>query len=205
LAIEDIKVIYDFISKEESNELVEYQKYLTNNNLWDVGSKDGDPHGQWSNRFINAGNLTIENKGLGKEYDLKILNMLVNIRKKIRNEIMTQYNLNKPVYADSLNLIKWPHGYVQPAHSDFENLGGQPHIYNWRQIGCVLYLNDDFDGGDIHFPQHGVSIPVKPGMLAFFPGDVHHMHGVHRVLNGTRYTISSFWTEFEVHKDNLEQ
>jgi hypothetical protein len=205
MAIEDIKVIHNFISKEECNELVEYQKYLTDNNLWDVGSKDGDPLGQWSNRFINAGSLALEAKGLGKEYDLNVLNILISIRKRIRNEIMTQYNLDKLVYADCLNLIKWPHGYVQPAHSDFENLGGQPHIYNWRQIGCVLYLNDDFDGGQIHFPQHGVSIPVKPGMLAFFPGDVHHMHGVHRVLNGTRYTISSFWTEFERHKDNLEQ
>jgi len=204
MAKEDIIVIHDFIKKEEIDLFINYQKYLDTNGLWDMGDSTGDPYSQWSNRFMGAANLKSIGKGLGTPYDIDIFNKLVNLRTRIKHEIMKVYNLDV-VYADSLNLIKWPHGYVQPAHSDFENYGLEPHVYNWRQVGCVLYLNDDFEGGDIHFPQHGISIPVKPGMLAFFPGDVHHSHGVKRVLNGTRYTISSFWTEYANHEDKLEQ
>lgn len=204
MAIEDIKVFHNFISEEENNILLDYEKYLDENKLWDIGDTKGDPLGQWTNRFMGAQSLKYPEKGFAKPNDMKVLNLLIDIRKRIKAKILEEYKLDK-IYADSLNIIKWPHGYVQPAHSDYENYGGEPHIYNWRQIGCVLYLNDNFEGGEIHFPQHGVAIPVKPRMLAFFPGDVNHAHGVKRVLNGTRYTISTFWTEYERHKDGLDQ
>lgn len=202
MAKEDIVVIHNFLTEDEVQAVLNYEKYLDEYSLWDHGDKVGDPLSQWSDRFLGAVNLRYEQKGFGKPSDLKMLDLLISIRKRIKEEIKKAYNLDN-VYADSLNLIKWPHGYVQPAHSDYENFGLEPHIYNWRQVGCVVYLNDDFDGGNIHFPQHGVSIPVKPGMLAFFPGDVHHAHGVERVLNGSRYTLSSFWTEHAEHADNL--
>lgn len=204
MAKEDIIVIHDFIGQEDIDTFLTYEKYLDTNGLWDVGDSAGDPFSQWSNRFIGASTLVSKNRGLASPYDIEVFNKLVDLKEKIKNEIMNVYKLDV-VYADSLNLIKWPHGYIQPVHSDFENYGLEPHVYNWRQVGCVLYLNDNFDGGDIHFPQHGVSIPVKAGMLAFFPGDVHHSHGVQRVLNGTRYTISSFWTEHASHNDVLRK
>lgn len=204
MAIEDIKVFHNFISEEENSAILEYEKYLDEKGLWDGGNKDIDPFSQWSDRFLGAQKLLASHLGFGTEKDLEILDLLVSIRKRIRLKILEEYNINE-IYADSLNLIKWPHGYVQPAHSDHENFNGEPHIYNWRQVGCVLYLNSNFDGGEIHFPQHGVTIPVKERMLAFFPGDVNHAHGVNRVLNGTRYTISTFWTQYEKHKDQLEQ
>lgn len=205
MAIEDIIVVHNFITEEENQMLLDYEKYLDENGLWDVGDKKGDPNGQWTNRFLGTFSLRMAEKGFGKPKDLQIYNLLVDIRNRIAKQIVESYNLDFPVYPDSLNLIKWPHGYIQPAHSDFENYGGEPHVYNWREIGCVLYLNDNFNGGEIHFPQHGVQIPVKPGMLAFFPGDVHHSHGVNRVLNGTRYTVSSFWTQHEKYWDRLDK
>lgn len=204
MAIEDIIVVHDFISDEENNKIIEYQKYLDKNNLWDAGNIKVDTKRQWADRYLGVASLSRKDIGFASEYDFEMLNLLVDIRKRIKSRILETYNIDR-IYADSLNLIKWPHGYVQPAHADDENFGGEPHIYNWRQIGCVLYLNDDFDGGEIHFPQHGVTIEVKPKMLAFFPGDINHAHGVNRVLNGTRYTVSTFWTNYEKHKDSLEQ
>lgn len=205
MAKNDIKVIHNFISKEESESLKQYEIYLTENNLWDVGDEKGDPYKLWSNRFIGAFKLQDERFGFGKKQDLHIFDMLINIRKRIKNKIIEEYNLEKPIYADSLNLIRWMKGWVQPAHSDYENFGGQEHVYNWRQIGCVLYLNEDFVGGELIFPQHGVQLPIKEGMLGFFPGDVNHAHGVNRILDGTRYTISMFWTTHKEHADNLPQ
>lgn len=205
MAIEDIVVIHDFISDEENNALLEYEKYLDANSLWDNSNSENDPGKQWDSRFLGASTLLSVDRGFGKPKDLEIFDLICKIRKKIEKQIIESYKLNFRVYADSMNLIKWPHGYIQPAHSDFENYGGEPHIYNWREIGCVLYLNDNFDGGQIHFPQHGVEVPVRPKMLAFFPGDVHHSHGVQRVLNGTRYTMSSFWTKYAQHSDHATQ
>jgi hypothetical protein len=199
MAIEDIIITYDFLTKEENEILLSYMESLDAEKRWSSTSVVDDPYRQWDGRLRSVGWMKDESAGFGHEEDLKVYAMVADITDRIKQKIEEVYAPAKPIYHDGVNLIKWPHGFVQPAHSDFENYGGEPHVFNWRQIGCVVYLNDTFDGGEVHFPQHGVQVPIKPGMMAFFPGDVHHSHGVQRVLNGNRYTLTLFWTEFEEH------
>lgn len=205
MAKEDIVVIYDFVTEEECLAILEYEKYLTENDLWDQGDKNGDPKQHWAKRFLGVQNLVLKEKGLGSEKDIEIMNLCVSIRKRIRDQIKKSWNLQEEIYADSLNLIRWPQAEQQPPHADYENFGLEPHIYNWRDIGVVLYLNDDFVGGQIYFPQHDHSINIKRKMLAFFPGDQQHAHGVKKVEEGCRYTVNMFYTFSESHKDTLPQ
>ena len=201
MAIEDIIVNYDFLTEEENSLFLNYMKSLDVDQRWDRTSEIEDPYRQWDGRLRSVGWLRDAEHGFGRPEDLEVYDAVFALTGRIRDRIVEAYFPDKPVYHDGVNLIKWPHGFVQPAHSDFENYGGEPHVFNWRQIGCVAYLNDDFDGGEIHFPQHGLTVPVKPRMMAFFPGDVHHSHGVNRVLNGSRYTLTMFWTDHENHWD----
>ena len=205
MAKEDITVIYDFITEEECQILLDYEKYLTENDLWDAGDKKGDPKQHWAKRFLGVQNIIFEDRGYGRPEDLAIKDLCISIRKRIREQIKKSWNLNDEIYADSLNLIRWPQAEQQPPHADYENFGLEPHIYNWRDIGVVLYLNDDFVGGQIYFPQHDYAIDIKRKMLAFFPGDQQHAHGVKRIEEGCRYTINMFYTYSESHKDTLEQ
>lgn len=205
MAVEDIVVIYDFISDEECKLLLDHEKYLTDNNLWDTAGNGHDPLKQWANRFFPVQNLGEKEKGFGSEKDIEVRDLCIKIRKRIREQIKKSWNLEKEIYADSLNLIRWPHGQAQPPHSDYENFGGTPHVYNWRDIGVVLYLNDDFEDGQIYFPQLGKNVEIKAKMLAFFPGDIHHAHGVNEIKNGTRYTLNMFYGFSDWHVDGLEQ
>lgn len=68
-------------------------------------------------------------------------------------------------------------------HSD--NLG-DPTI----QYGVVIYLNDDFEGGQLFYPESKTNIKPESGMLIFHKGD--KIHGVSKVESGTRYTLTSF-------------
>ncbi len=205
MAKEDINVVYDFISEDECNTILEYEKYLTDNDLWDKSDPKADPSQHWSKRFLGVINLTVPEKGFNNPKDIEIMDLCVTIRKRIRNKIIETWGLKEDIYADSLNLIRWPLGEEQPPHSDYENFGREPHIWNWRDIGVVLYLNDDFKGGQIYFPQHDHTIEIKKRMLAFFPGDKHHAHGVRKIEEGCRYTVNMFYTYFESHKDRLPQ
>jgi predicted 2-oxoglutarate/Fe(II)-dependent dioxygenase YbiX len=60
-----------------------------------------------------------------------------------------------------------------------------------RVVSSILYLNSDFDGGEIVFEQHGPTI-IKPrrGLLLLFPSDRHHVHEVRPVTAGYRYTAA---------------
>lgn len=68
-------------------------------------------------------------------------------------------------------------------HSD--NEGGSEIDY-----GVVIYLNDDFYGGELYYPESDLTITPEQGMLVCHPGDV--QHEVLKVLSGDRYTLTSF-------------
>lgn len=45
-----------------------------------------------------------------------------------------------------------------PLYADAENPGGEPHPYPWRHFASVIYLNDDYGDGAIHFPELGIEL-----------------------------------------------
>lgn len=112
--------------------------------------------------------------------------------KKLQDKIRKE--TGKHLYGDSFGLTIWRVGDEQPPHADRENEDGSPHPYPWREYGCIIYLNNDYEGGELYFPKHEFEIKPKPGTLAFFPGDARYLHGVKPVTEGERLTIASFWT-----------
>jgi Rps23 Pro-64 3,4-dihydroxylase Tpa1-like proline 4-hydroxylase len=58
---------------------------------------------------------------------------------------------------------------------------------------CVIYLNDNFNGGNLYFPKLGVTIRPVTGALAIFPTGDQYLHGVSLVEPGpTRYALTGF-------------
>lgn len=85
-------------------------------------------------------------------------------------------------------------GHYKP-HIDAESLWKTPEgELIWkksidRDLSIVMFLNDDFDGGDFIFPELKVRVRPEPGMMVCFPSNHHYRHGVEPVTKGTRYSI----------------
>jgi hypothetical protein len=58
-----------------------------------------------------------------------------------------------------------------------------------RSLSAVLYINDDFEGGEFAFPDLHIQVKPKPGLLVCFPSDQNYLHSVLPVTQGTRYSI----------------
>ena len=58
-----------------------------------------------------------------------------------------------------------------------------------RDLSVVCFLNDDFAGGELDFPDLGLRITPQAGTLVCFPADHHYLHGVQPVTAGHRYTL----------------
>jgi hypothetical protein len=108
-----------------------------------------------------------------------------------------------PVWADSFSYSLWRVGDSQSPHADAEKNDGTPNEFPWRTHGCVLYLNNDFGGGEIYFPQHDIELKPEPGTLVWFPATAEYLHGVREVTSGLRLTISSFWAKEPPYKHYL--
>jgi len=57
----------------------------------------------------------------------------------------------------------------------------------------VIYVNDDFTGGELHFPKIDVTYKPKKGALIVFPSADEYLHGVKEVGPGPiRYALPAF-------------
>jgi hypothetical protein len=61
-----------------------------------------------------------------------------------------------------------------------------------RSLAWILYLNDDFEGGETEFLYKSLRLKPKKGTLVVFPGGFTHTHRGNPPLTGTKYVITSF-------------
>lgn len=121
----------------------------------------------------------------------KIIELMRNIVKEIIN----------PFYDVEISESEIPQilsygigGHYRP-HVDGESLWQTPDgELIWkksteRDLSIVLYLNDDFEGGDFIFPDLKLRVRPEPGMMICFPSNHHYRHGVEPVTKGNRYSI----------------
>ena len=92
---------------------------------------------------------------------------------------------------------KWEPGAYARKHSDNTDEHGKSGAFTRSRYAAFLYLNDDFEGGFLQFPDQDISIKPKVGMLAAFDGGFNNMHEVTVITKGVRYTIGSFWDDRE--------
>lgn len=169
-----IKVIENFITEERAQALLSFCKGF------DRGDRAGD--GFWESRVIRRSSLPDDIAGIA--YDT-VLN--------IQQEILKASGL-PAIYPDCANFVRWDEGDYMGLHADGDYSDGS---YNWRLYGAILYLNDDFEGGEIYFPEQDLELKPKPGTLVFFPGHRPYVHGVREITKGERHNFASFWTAEE--------
>lgn len=86
------------------------------------------------------------------------------------------------------------------AHSDNCKDDGSPNHTARRSHTCNLYLNDcgnDYQGGGLDFPERGLKITPKAGMLVAFPSGRAFKHEVPPITSGVRYALLSWFTAEE--------
>ena len=79
--------------------------------------------------------------------------------------------------------------HVDNAHPDASS-----HPTPHRDFAAVLYLNDDFEGGEIFFPLQGFRLKPAAGLLIAFRGSADAPHGVTRLSRGERFTMPCWYS-----------
>ncbi|MCK0128720.1 2OG-Fe(II) oxygenase [Erythrobacter sp. F6033] len=173
-----IGLVPDFITEEERATLYDYASDF--NAPWETYLPESDV---WHGRMINPRSMSPN-----------ILKLMEKIRKRTVAHIKADYEIDDPVYADTLQLVRWRPGDNQKPHADCEEPDGRPNGTPWRAFASIIYLNDGYEGGGIHFPDRKLKPEIKPRMLAYFPSTNSYRHGVEAITSGLRYTFSCFYT-----------
>ena len=96
-------------------------------------------------------------------------------------------------YEGMATIIKHHIGWTLEYHADCDTGISTYSGYPGRDISSILYLTENFEGGNLVFPDLDIEIEPSAGSVVYFPGDRKHMHEVTEVLSGNRSTCNSFW------------
>ena len=110
----------------------------------------------------------------------------------------------RKVRPNTAHAQKWEVGGFASPHSDNSDHDGNPNAFEINKYVGVLYLNDDYRGGELYFCDKNNDLKpylsFKPNAYSYyvFPGGHENIHGVTEIVAGTRYTMVSFWDFDEI-------
>lgn len=85
----------------------------------------------------------------------------------------------------SIHLLKYGPGGHLPAHQD--------QGVSSRVLSSVMYLNDNYEGGEIEFVNSGVKLKPEAGSIIFFPSNFLYVHEVYPIKEGFRYSMPHWY------------
>jgi hypothetical protein len=176
-------------------EIVVYKNFLTNEEIHLImkeclSSLQSDWHGIESEKIYslikNNSNLTKKfdrhvEKWDKTKYQIKNNDFLNGIKNKIDSICENGY-----IASDDYKIVnKFSDGRDMDVHHDAV-------LDSSIKFGAVIYLNDNYQGGEIFYPELDFKYKPSAGDLIIHPAKDEYKHGVNKVFNGNRYSIAFF-------------
>lgn len=187
--IQDYKNIVDLI--EETDSECDENSLISKWKDWKTSSEVPYIFGKQkiiSNSFMKGGKVYSLTESL-KEKNDKLENIYITLKDTIESASQ-HYAKENDIYIGTLSPLsigKYNTGSYMGPHCDTYS------EHSNATISVVLYLNDDYDGGELHFPNQDVKIKPEAGSIIVFPSRPPYMHASLEITKGIKYISPGFW------------
>jgi hypothetical protein len=181
--IKNIDTLVDRIERSDAliNEYEEEKYLITKWKKWEPG--DGYLFGH--QKRLND-NIKIEySSPLYPELSLIVAD-LENAIIDCSSDYSRNFNLDIGVLSP-ISISKYQTGAMMGKHVDSYDDNGI------ETISVVVYINDDYVGGEIEFPEQNIKIKPSAGSVVVFPSKKPYFHISHIVESGKKYMSPGFW------------
>lgn len=171
------KQYIELLEEMDKNELS--YPYIEKWNNWTASNDNKNIYGQKKHilRSTLSGNENL---------DKKLLYLINNI-------FETQYLCTKN-YTKIKGIEKF---YIRKSFSINKYFSGKsmgPHFDSYedstkKTFTILIYLNHDYEGGEIEFPDHNIKIKPEQGSVLIFPTCKPFKHQSHEIKSGNKYFI----------------
>ncbi len=182
-----------FLEAEEVADNIFYiRNFLSNEELEVVARQlEGLPENSWS--LVNDG---LPENWQNKFYDHNDNELNGLIRKKIAKITESFPNLQVIGYN---RILRQAPGQNMEAHVDEKN---DVNNGSTREYAAVIYVNDDYQGGEIRYVNFDISVKPEAGSILIFKTGPEYLHEVLQVRgNKSRYCLPGFffssWKDIE--------
>lgn len=186
----DVYINDSFLGEDDLEFCLNFYQTVNGGQMWLPSVVDF-----WDGRTYDIANL-LDDTG-----DRSTYARFMNILYRIRSEVYRAADEKRVMYPDTFQVVKWIDGDGQIPHADnVDIVNGTPGIAPWRLYSTVIYLNNDFVGGQTYFDSLGMQIEPVPGRLVAFSCGPEHVHGVRKINGGIRKTLISFWSDQHINR-----
>jgi len=98
-------------------------------------------------------------------------------------------------WYEAPDLMRYREGGYYIRHADSENLDVKTNTWSKvidRDLSLLIYLNNDFEGGELSFYKFNYQVWPRAGAAVMFPSDHRFLHQAEKVTKGVRYAIVSW-------------
>uniref|UniRef100_A0A3Q3WED4 procollagen-proline 3-dioxygenase n=1 Tax=Mola mola TaxID=94237 RepID=A0A3Q3WED4_MOLML len=163
---------------------------------------------------------------LGQEgkVPLKSARLFFDLSEKVKKMLESYFGLDTPLYFAYTHLVC--RSAIEEKQEDREDLSHPVHVdncllisemnecikeppaYTHRDYSAILYLNNDFEGGDFIFTEldaKTVTAEVRPqcGRMVGFGAGKENPHGVRAVTKGQRCAVALWFTLDPAHEEKV--
>jgi len=181
----DIVIIEDVINLERCNQIIEE---CEKKGRYKKSSTVAEQSGFKGNILVTprtSQSIDISHNTNLKELDKFLLNMFiggVNVAEKELDLFEGFGHSCDEGYA----LLRYREGDGYTEHTDAMAES------NPRIVSMLLYLNDDFEGGELVFNRQDLEIKPKAGSIVVFPSNWTHPHSSSPIIKGIKHAIVSW-------------
>ena len=183
---DELLVVREFLSREQCSELIELARRLRSEEAEISVARDGE---RGLLRRRSARRITTTIKTFERPEAFTTI-----VARGLREHV-------EPRYGVRIEWFEWPDVllYRPGGHYDLHTDADlrDPETGRWRRVtdrdfSLLIYLNDDFTGGNLELPDRGETVRPQAGMLVAFPSDHRFSHAALPVESGNRYVIVSW-------------
>lgn len=170
---------------EDTDQICEQYKNLSKWENWSASTDKDQKYGLSKNGRFSK--LFFQNE---KDFDLyKISSSIKTISDFAISFYCNSNNIPELWLPDFFSIKKYDQGVDMGPHVD----SSDPTTTNHPVISGVIYLNDDYEGGELHFPNQNIKIKPESGSLIIFPSVEPYLHHPQKIIRGNKYMIPLFW------------
>ncbi len=180
-------VVHDFVPAADRNQLLRFAQKQERKWLTMIDPKKSTA--QKNVQMRDPGRVT-QAVNMGKREGL--LQDLV--RGALKDQVGTQYG-SPPTQFEPPYILRYPPGGKYVLHCDGEQFDQQAQ--RWyrirdRDVSLLIYLNDNYEGGQLQFDILNFTFTPRAGDLVFFPSNHLFSHQSLPIVSGFKWAIVSW-------------
>lgn len=182
----DLVIVHNVLTSEDLDALIEYAalKNSRNPNHKDIWKDLNEMIGSTKKNEVN---ISVDG-----------LRLIAKLRDRIKSIMLQEFSELQLVRFNDFGDISVRTPYYQKSMKP--HVDGPPEIdrpdHGVKNLGSNYYLNDNYEGGEIYYPNLNFSYKPAPNSVVIHKGEEDYRHGVAEVTQGIRLSFGMFAFEY---------